>query len=83
MKKVYTFVSNNDTVKTMDQHTTKKIVWNKEAINILSVRLHRSKDGIKKIIKGERNPLGAEILKQEYKLICHNLKAIEKTVKLQ
>ena len=68
----------------MNKHTTKsEIVWNKEAINILHKRLSLGKDYIKKIIRGERNPVNADMVKKEYKLICHNLKAIEKNLTIK
>lgn len=72
------FVSNNNTNKTMDKFTEKKdIVWNKEAINILSKRWSIGKDYIKKIIKDERTPVNADAVKKEYERICHNLAALE------
>ncbi len=68
----------------MDKHTTKKeIVWNKEAINILHKRLSLGKNYIKKIIIGERTPVNADLVKKEYKLVCHSLKEIETTLKLK
>ncbi len=68
----------------MNKHTTKsEIVWNKEAINILHKRLSLGKDYIKKIIRGERNPVNTDMVKKEYKLICHNLKAIEKNLTIK
>lgn len=67
----------------MDKPTQKKVtIWNREAINILSKRMSLGKNYIKKIILDERTPVNADIVKKEYKLICHNLKAIETTVKL-
>lgn len=68
----------------MDKHTTKsEIVWNTEAINILHKRLSLGKDYIKKIIRGDRNPVNADMVKKEYKLVCQNLKAIETTINLK
>ncbi|WP_291122718.1 hypothetical protein [Flavobacterium sp. UBA6046] len=62
----------------MDKLTEKKdIVWNREAINILSKRWSIGKDYIKKIIKDERTPVNADDVKKEYDRICHNLTALE------
>lgn len=77
------FVPIIKTNKTMDKLKQKKVTnWNREAINILSERMSLGKNYIKKIILDERTPVNADIVKKEYKLICHNLNALKTTVKL-
>ena len=67
----------------MSKHTTKtEIVWNTEAINILHERLSLGKDYIKKIIRGDRNPVNADDVKKQYALVCNNLKAMKTSNKI-
>jgi hypothetical protein len=67
----------------MDKSKQKKeIVWNTEAISILSKRWSFGKRYIKDQINGNRNPLSADDIKKEYALLCRNLEAMEKTKKL-
>lgn len=67
----------------MDKNKQKKVTnWNTEAINILSKRMSLGKDYIKKIIRDERTPVNADIVKKEYKQLCHNLDALKTTINL-
>lgn len=67
----------------MSKHTTKtEIVWNTEAINILHERLSLGKDYIKKIIRGDRNPVNADDVKKQYALVCNNLKVMKTSTQI-
>jgi hypothetical protein len=59
-----------------------EIQWNTEAIKSLASRYGFTKHYIKQCITGDRTPLFADQLKQEYKDLCQQLETILNNNKL-